>query len=106
MLTETVAAIKFFYNIFQAPKAEEPIIYVGDFVVFYDDETGQWGQGVFEGLHSNLHPQHETSPYWGEHMQGIYRVRVREMMADGNCRPNYILVDNVYALGETPAYMN
>jgi len=106
MITESITTIKFFYNLFHTPKPQDPVIYIGDFVTFYDDETGQYGQGVFEGLYCNLHPQGETSPYWGEHMQGIHRVRVREMMPDGNYRANYILSENVYALGESHAYPN
>lgn len=106
MIAQTFTTIKHFYNFFHVTRPKDPVIYVGDVVNFYDDETGQNGQGVFEGLYCNLHPQGETSPLWHENMQGIHRVLVRETMPCGTARPNYILVDNVYAMGETHAFPN
>ena len=78
----------------------EPTIFAGDIVYFLDDETGDYGWGEFEGFYSDLHAQGETSPYWLEHVQGVHRLRIREILADGNLRPNYILPESVYALTE------
>lgn len=105
MVLDIFARINIFRH-FGVPAVEvEPTIYVNDIVYFLDDETGKYGWGIFEGFYTDLHEAGEASPYWCENAQGVHRVRIREIMADGTIRPNYILPENVYALSEVEGHV-
>lgn len=71
-------------------------IEVGQIVGFYDDETGQYGVGRYMGYYEDLHHAGETSPYFNEQYNGVYRVVIEDVAECGNLRINYVLEDNVW----------
>lgn len=77
-----------------------------DLVYIFDDETGQSGWATFVGVYQTL--RGESSPYWGEHVAGVHRAFVREIIInpDGSIieRPNYILLENIWHESEVNVY--
>jgi hypothetical protein len=89
-----------------APAIEEVTINPGDLVYVYDDQSGQAGWAIFTCVYATL--RGETSPFWGEHVAGIHRAMVREILInpDGSVteRPNYILLENIWHESEVNVF--
>lgn len=104
MIAENLNTVNFVQPIL--PVIEEITINPGDLVYVYDDQTGQAGWAIFTCVYETL--RGETSPFWGEHVAGIHRAMVREILInpDGSVteRTNYILLENIWHESEVNVF--